>query len=204
MEVLSSHTTRPLEAEIDKTNWEDVWAWWDTAIDAHKRAGMKYIVAPWMPTPTTLKDLKQYCDYYNQIGEKCNAAGLRFGYHNHAFEFTEIEGQLMYDFMLENTDPDKVFFQMDVYWTTQGGHTPMEYFNKYPNRFELLHIKDEKELGGADSVMDFDTLFQNVDNSGVKYLIVEVEKYNFDPLESVKMSIDYLLENENVKADYSK
>ena len=93
---------------------------------------------------------------------------------------------------------------MDVYWTTQGRNTPMEYFNKYPNRIELLHIKDEKELGGADSVMDFDTLFQNVDNSGVKYLIVEVEKYNFDPLESVKMSIDYLLENENVKADYSK
>ena len=204
MEVLSSHTTRPLEAEIDKTNWEDVWAWWDTAIDAHKRAGMKYIVAPWMPTPTTLKDLKQYCDYYNQVGEKCNAAGLRFGYHNHAFEFTEIEGELMYDFMLQNTDADKVFFEMDVYWTTQGGHAPMEYFNKYPNRFELLHIKDEKELGGSDSVMDFDNLFQNIDNAGVKYLIVEVEKYNFDPLESVKMSIDYLLENENVKADYSK
>ena len=204
MKVLSSHTTRPLEADIDKTNWEEVWAWWDTAIDAHKRAGMKYIVAPWMPTPTTLSDLKQYCDYYNQIGEKCNAAGLRFGYHNHAFEFEEIEGELMYDFMLQNTDADKVFFQMDVYWTTQGGHTPMEYFNKYPNRFELLHIKDEKELGGADSVMDFDMLFQNIDNAGVKYLIVEVEKYNFDPLESVKMSIDYLLENENVKADYSK
>ena len=203
MEVLSSHTSRALEANIEETNWDDVWAWWDTTIDAHKRAGMKYIVAPWMPTPTTLEDLQQYCDYYNKIGEKCNAAGLKFGYHNHAFEYNEIEGELMYDYMLENTDADKVFFQMDVYWTTQGGHTPMAYFNKYPNRFKLLHIKDEKELGGQDSVMDFDALFQNLDNAGVEYLIVEVEKYNFDPLESVKMSLDFLLENEYVKADYA-
>lgn len=80
----------------------------------------------------------------------------------------------------------------------------MEYFNKYPNRFELLHIKDEKELGGDDGVMNFDELFQNLDKSGVKHLIVEVEKYNFDPLESIKMSIDYLLENKHVKANYSK
>ncbi len=204
MEVLSSHTTKQLGTNIEETNWDEVWTWWDVAIDSHKRAGMKYIVAPWMPTPTTLKDLKKYCDYYNKIGEKCNAAGLSFGYHNHKFEYKEIEGELMYDFMLENTDPDKVFFQMDVYWTTQGGFSPVEYFNKYPNRFKLLHIKDEKELGGQDSVMDFDTLFQNTDSSGAKYMIVEVEKYNFDPLVSIKMSIDYLLNNENVKADYSK
>ncbi len=204
MEVLSSHTARPLEANIDDTDWADVWNWWDVAIDAHKKAGMKYIVTPWMPTPETLKDLKQYCDYYNKIGEKCNAAGLSFGYHNHAFEYEEIEGELMYDYMIENTDADKVFFQMDVYWTTQGGFSPVDYFNKYPNRFKLLHIKDEKELGGDDSVMDFDELFQNIDKSGAEYLIVEVEKYNFDPLESVKMSIDYLLGNEYVKADYSK
>ena len=204
MEVLSSHTGRPLEENIENTNWEDVWNWWDTAIDAHKRAGMKYIATPWMPTPSTLKDLKQYCDYFNQIGEKCNAAGIKFGYHNHDFEYKEIEGEVMYDFMLENTDPDKVFFEMDVYWTTKGGHDPVEYFNRYPNRFKLLHIKDEKELGGNDSVMDFDNLFQKIDKSGVEHIIVEVEHYNFEPLVSVKQSIDYLLNNDNVKADYSK
>ena len=204
MEVLSSHAGKRLEEDIDKTNWDEVWAWWDVAIDAHKKAGMKYIVTASMPTPSTLKGLKQYCDYYNQIGEKCNAAGLSFGYHNHAFEYKEIEGEVMYDYMIENTDPDKVFFEMDVYWTTKGDHNPVDYFNKYPNRFKLLHIKDEKELGGTDSVMDFDNIFQNIDNSGVKYLIVEVEKYNFEPLESVKQSIDYLLNNDNVKTDYSK
>ena len=204
MEVLSSHTGRSLDENIEKTNWEEVWEWWDTAIDAHKKAGMKYIVTPSMPTPKTLNGLKQYCEYYNQIGEKCNAAGMKFGYHNHSFEYKEIEGQLMYDYMIENTDADKVFFEMDVYWTTQGGYSPVEYFNKYPNRFKLLHIKDEKELGGADSVMDFDNLFNNIENSGVEHLIVEVEHYNFKPLESVKQSIDYLLGNENVKDSYSK
>lgn len=204
MEVLSSHTGRPLEENIEETNWDDVWSWWETAIDAHKRAGMKYIATPWMPTPSTLDDLKKYCDYYNQVGEKCNAAGLKFGYHNHDFEYKEIEGKIMYDYMLENTDPDKVFFEMDVYWTTKGGHDPVEYFNKYPGRFKLLHIKDEKELGGVDSVMDFDNLFENIDSSGVEYLIVEVEHYNFEPLVSIKQSIDYLNDNNNVKASYSK
>lgn len=204
MEVISSHTARPLEENIANTNWDEVWAWWDTAIDAHKRADMKYIVAPWMPTPKTLSDLKQYCDYYNEIGEKCNTAGMKFGYHNHAFEFEEIEGKIMYDYMLENTDPDKVFFEMDVYWTTIGGYNPVDYFNKYPNRFTLLHIKDEKELGGDDGIMDMDNLFQNIDKSGVEHIIVEVEHYNFEPLESIKMSIDYLLNNNNVKADYTK
>lgn len=204
MEVLSSHTGRPLEGIIENTNWDEVWAWWDAAIDAHKRAGMKFIVTPWMPTPTTLEELSQYCDYYNQIGEKCNAAGIKFGYHNHNFEYKKIEDRVMYDYMLENTDPDKVFFQMDVYWTKQGGYDPVEYFNNYPNRFKLLHIKDEKELGGSDSVMDFDNIFKNIDQSGVEYLIVEVEHYNFEPLESIKMSIDYLLNNENVEVKYSK
>ena len=204
MEAFSSHAGRQLEEDIEKTNWDDVWSWWDVAIDAHQRAEMKFIVTPWMPTPKTLTDLRQYCDYYNKIGEKCNAAGMKFGYHNHNFEFKEIEGQLMYDYLLENTDPEKVFFEMDVYWTTQGGKDPVEYFNKYPDRFKLLHIKDEKELGGSDSVMDFNNLFQNIDKSGVEYLIVEVEHYNFEPLESVKQSIDYLLNNKYVNADYSK
>lgn len=203
MEVLSSHTSRPLADNPAETNWDETWAWWDTAIQAHKDAGMKYIVAPWMPTPATLADLQAYCDYYNQIGERCNAAGLRFGYHNHNFEFTEIEGELMYDYMLENTDPDNVFFQMDVYWVIEGGHTPVAYFNKYPGRFELLHIKDETEIGKSGKV-DFENIFNNVDESGAKYMIVEVERYTGTPLEGVKESYDYLNNAAYYKESYSK
>ena len=203
MEVLSSHTSRPLADNPAETNWDETWAWWDTAIQAHKDAGMKYIVAPWMPTPATLADLQAYCDYYNQIGERCNAAGLRFGYHNHNFEFTEIEGELMYDYMLENTDPDKVFFQMDVYWVIEGGHDPVAYFNNYPGRFELLHIKDETEIGKSGKV-DFENIFNNVDESGAKYMIVEVERYTGTPLEGVKESYDYLNNATYYKESYSK
>ncbi len=203
MEVLSSHTSRPLADNPAETNWEETWAWWDTAIQAHKDAGMKYIVVPWMITPTTLADLQAYCDYYNQIGERCNAAGLRLGYHNHNFEFTEVEGELMYDYMLESTDPDKVFFQMDVYWVIEGKHDPVAYFNNYPGRFELLHIKDETEIGKSGKV-DFENIFNNVDESGAKYMIVEVERYTGTPLEGVKESYDYLNNATYYKESYSK
>ena len=126
LEVLSSHAGRPLADNTKDTNWDEVWKWWDTAIQAHKDAGMKYLVVAWIPTPKTLADLQAYCDYFNKIGEKCNAAGIRFGYHNHNFEFTEIEGEMMYDYMLKNTDPAKVFFQMDVYWVVRGGQSPVD------------------------------------------------------------------------------
>ena len=203
MKVLSSHTGKALNDNISETNWTETWAWWDTAIAAHKAAGMKYIVTPWMPTVKTLADLKAYCDYYNKIGEKCNAAGLRFGYHNHNFEFSKIEGETMYDFMLKNTDPAKVFFQMDVYWVVRGGQSPVDYFNKYPGRFELLHIKDNKELGQS-GMVGFDAIFGNTKNAGTRYLVVEVEKYNFDPLISIQKSLNYLQNHPLVKKSYSK
>ena len=203
LEVLSSHTSRPLANNPNDTNWDEIWTWWDTAIQAHKDAGMKFIVAPWMPKPTTLADLQVYCDYYNQIGEKCNAAGLRFGYHNHNFEFTEIEGEMMYDYLLKNTDPEKVFFQMDVYWVVRGGQSPVDYFNAYPGRFEQLHIKDNKELGQS-GMVGFDAIFNNIANSGAKYLIVEVEKYTGTPFAGVKESYNYLTNADYVKASYSK
>lgn len=201
MEVLSSHATHPLAENPADTDWDALWAWWDTAIQAHKAAGMKYIVAPWMPTPSTLEGLQAYCDYYNQVGEKCNAAGLRFGYHNHSFEFKEIEEVLMYDYMIENTDPSKVFFQMDVYWVLEGGKEPVDYFENYPGRFELLHIKDETELGRSGKV-DFENIFNNIDGSGAKYMIVEVERYTGTPFEGVKESYDYLNDADFVKESY--
>lgn len=203
MTVLSSHLSKSLNDKILDTNWNEIWKWWDTAIQAHKAAGMKYVVVPWMPSVKKLSDLKAYCDYYNQIGEKCNAAGLRFGYHNHSFEFDKVEGEIMYDYMLKNTDPAKVFFQMDVYWVVRGGQSPVDYFNAYPGRFEILHVKDNKELGQS-GMVGFDAIFANTAKAGVKYLVVEVEKYNFKPLESVKKSLDYLVKSPFVKSKYTK
>jgi sugar phosphate isomerase/epimerase len=204
MKVLSSHTTKLLEEkELASGDFSGSLKWWDEAIAAHKAAGMEYIVAPWMNVPETLKDLQTYCEYYNQIGKRCKENGLSFGYHNHAHEFQKVEDKVMYDYMLENTNPEYVFFQMDVYWVVRGQQSPVDYFNKYKGRFTLLHIKDNKELGQS-GMVGFDAIFKNTDTAGVKHLIVEVENYNFAPEESVKQSLDYLLNCPLVKESYSK
>jgi sugar phosphate isomerase/epimerase len=141
----------------------------------------------------SLDTLKRYCDYFNLIGEKCNARGIRFGYHNHDKEFsTQLEGQTIYDFMLKNTDPAKVMFEMDLYWTVMGGANPVDYFNKFPGRFELWHIKDKYEIGGAGTMMDFASIWAAAAKSGMKYGVVEVEEYNFDQFTSCQKSIDFL------------
>lgn len=204
MKVLSSHTTKPLsEKELASKDFSESLKWWDEAIKAHKAAGMKYIVAPWMDVPKTLKDLQTYCEYYNEIGKRCKENGISFGYHNHAHEFQKVEDKVMYDYMLKNTNPEYVFFQMDVYWVVRGQQSPVDYFNKYKGRFALLHIKDNKELGQS-GMVGFDAIFKNTDAAGVKHLIVEVEKYNFTPTESVKQSLDYLLNCPLVKENYDK
>jgi sugar phosphate isomerase/epimerase len=203
MKVLSSHTTKQLsEKELRTKDFTAPLAWWDEAIEAHLAAGMKYIVAPWMEVPKTLADLQTYCDYYNAIGKKCKEKGLSFGYHNHAHEYTKIEDAMMYDYMLEHTNPEWVFFQMDVYWTVMGRQSPVEYFQKYPGRFTLLHIKDHKELGQS-GMVGFDAIFKNTGAAGTKSLIVEVEQYNYAPAESIKISLDYLLDCSLVKESYT-
>lgn len=187
---LGSHTGRDLPEE---GQWDETMLWWDQCIDAHAAAGVKWIVQPWMGRVgyESLEGLKKYCDYWNAVGEKCNAKGIRFGYHNHDKEFTELEGEIIYDFMLQNMDADKVMFQLDLYWCVVGGKNPVDYFNNYPGRFEIWHIKDKAELG-ASGTMDFEAYWAAAKVSGMKYGVVEVEEYNFDPFESVKMSFDYL------------
>lgn len=191
LQFLGAHTGQAVPTE---ETWDEIMAWWDTCIAAHKAAGVKWIVQPWMGGSAyeSLEGLKDYCEYFNAVGEKCNAAGIRFGYHNHDQEFTtEYEGKPLYDWMLELTDPEKVMFQLDLYWIAEGGKNALDYFEKYPGRFELWHIKDEKELGESGK-MDFASVFAEREKSGAKYGIVEVERYNFEPIESCKKSMDYL------------
>ena len=189
--ILSSHTGRPVP---DSTNYDQTMAWWDACIDAHVTAGAKFIVQPSMGRSAyeSIEGLKAWCDYFNAVGEKCNAKGIRFGYHNHAKEFTTMWGDtIMYDFMLQNTDPVKVMYQLDLYWCVEGGKNPVDYFNKYPGRFELWHIKDKEEIG-ASGMMDFAAIWAAAAKSGMQYGIVEVEKYNFDQFTSCAKSIDFL------------
>lgn len=198
MYVLSSHTSRELP---NSSNYEATMDWWDKCIDAHVAVGAKYIVQPSMGRSAyeSIANLKQWCDYFNTVGEKCNAKGIRFGYHNHNREFTTVHGDtIMYDFMLQNTDPAKVMFQIDLYWCVEGGKDPVEYFNKYPGRFELWHIKDKEEIG-ASGMMNFEAIWAAATVSGMKYGIVEVERYNFDEFTSCAMSLDFLNNAKYVK-----
>ncbi|WP_291862162.1 sugar phosphate isomerase/epimerase [Marinilabilia sp.] len=201
MEFLSSHTGQDLP---DSSSWESTMAWWDQCIEAHKAAGVKYIVQPWMGEKGyhSLDGLKQYCEYFNEVGKKCRENGISFGYHNHDGEFAELEGEVIYDFMLQNTNPENVFFQLDLYWIKEGGKSAVDYFNNYPGRFLQLHVKDEKELG-ASGEMDFESSLALADKAGVDYLIVEVEKYDFDPLVSVEKSLEFLQNADFVRLSYS-
>ena len=205
MTVLSSHTTHGLsDEELASGDFTEALKWWDQCIAAHKEAGMEYIVTPYLSVPKTLKDLQTYCDYYNEVGKRCQAAGLKYGYHNHAHEFQKVEDkELMLDYMLQHTNPEYVFFQMDVYWVVRGQNSPVDYFNKYPGRFTMLHIKDHREIGQS-GMVGYDAIFKNTDTAGVRHIVAEIEKYSCPVEESVKQSLDYLLDAPFVKASYSK
>ena len=205
MKVLSAHVSRGLSPEeLASGDLSEALAWWDKCIQVHKEAGMKYIVTPWMGLQASLHDLQVYCDYLNEVGRRCQAAGIQYGYHNHAYEFEKVEDKVMYDYLLEHTDPALVFFQMDVYWTVIGKASPVDYFERYPGRFKMLHIKDEWEVGQS-GMVGFDAIFKNADKAGLQDFVVEIERYKHDDiLVSFQESADYLLNASFVKPTYAE
>lgn len=205
LKSLSTHIGRNLsDEELASGDFTESMKWWDQAIAAHKAAGCKYVVCPSFAVPQTLAGLKTYCDYFNAIGAKCKENGMLFGYHNHSHEFNKVEDKVIYDFMLENTNPESVFFEMDVYWAVMGHAAPVEYFKKYPGRFTMLHIKDYRELGES-GMVGFDAIFNNASLAGMKDFIVEIEAFTKgDWKESMKACADYLLKSDFVKASYEE
>lgn len=188
MKMTSAHLGGP---NYTKEKAGEAIDWWKKALEDHQEAGVRFMVKPSMPTLKTLDELKIWCDFYNTIGELTAASKIQFGYHNHAREFEKIEGEIIYDFMLKNTDPKKVFFEMDVYWVMRGGFNAVDYMNKYPDRFPVLHIKDEKEIGESGQI-DFKAIYETAYKNGLKDSFVEVERYNFEPVESVRKSYQFL------------
>lgn len=205
LKSLSTHIGKNLsDEELASGDFTESMKWWEQAIAAHKAAGCKYVVCPSFAVPQTLAGLKTYCDYFNAIGAKCKENGMLFGYHNHSHEFNKVEDKVIYDFMLENTNPEYVFFEMDVYWAVMGHAAPVEYFKKYPGRFTMLHIKDYRELGES-GMVGFDAIFNNAGLAGMKDFIVEIEAFTKgDWKESMKACADYLLKSDFVKATYEK
>ena len=175
-----------------------------TGVHPATNVGTDYYDVVGMALFNTLAEADVICKYLNKVGEMVNAAGMKFGYHNHSYEFNKVEGQVWYDYMIKHTDADKVFYEMDVYWAVRGQVSPVEYFKKYPNRFTLLHIKDHKEIGQS-GMVGFDAIFRHADIAGVEHIIVEAEAYeSADMMEGVGLCADYLLKADFVKADYTK
>ena len=190
MKTLSGHYGIDL---LDK-NWEKACA------DA-KSLGQQYVVVPWLNEEfyKTLDVLKQTCAKINKAAVVAKAAGLKMGYHNHAFEFKQVEGQVIFDVMLQELDPKLVSIEMDLFWVVNAGQDPMKYFEKYPGRFEQWHVKDmdktdrNRNADVGTGTIDFKAIFANAKKSGMKHFYIEQETYPGTPADSIKASITNLL-----------
>ena len=146
--------------------------------------GMKYLINPWVGPQKSMDDFKRITDDFNKQGEICKQHGIKFAYHNHGYTFVDLDGQIPHDYLLENTNPDLVDFEMDMYWTVAAGVDPIAYMKKFPNRFKLVHVKDlAKTANGIESCIigkgsiDYKSLLPQAAAQGVKYFIVEQEAY---------------------------
>ena len=183
----------------------------DVLIADVKAAGFKYFIAPVPPMGmfkydmNTRKlsmedDLEKLTNILNTIAKKADAAGLEFLYHNHNFEFEpNKDGIIPIEYMLEHLDPKIVNFQMDLYWVTKAGADPVAYFEKYPGRFKIWHVKDMDEQGRFAPVgtgtIDFGRILAHKKDSGMKYYIVEQDQMydGMDPMEAIKISREGLI-----------
>jgi len=174
MDIISSHA----RASFDTDDVDGTLAAWGKVFDDHKAMGCKYVVFPMNRWADNVEQMKVECDLMNKIGEEANKRKIKFGYHNHDQEFQNIPGtdQKIEDFLIANTDPDKVFFQMDVFWVTQGGQDPVAYLKKYPKRFEVLHIKDDYVIGESGKI-DYKAIFDQFYKNKHKDWFVEIEEY---------------------------
>jgi len=170
------------------------------AIEAAGVVGHRYLIYAYLPAEESrsLDDYRRLAERLNRAGEECRRAGVQFGYHNHDFEFAPMEGRIPYDLLLEGTDAGLVKMELDLYWITRGGQSPLAYFRKHPGRFPLVHVKDMDatperhftEVGRG--TIDFKTIFAASKQAGIKHYFVEQDETPASPFDSIGTSIDYL------------
>ncbi|MEI6189091.1 MAG: sugar phosphate isomerase/epimerase [Chitinophagia bacterium] len=146
--------------------------------------GMKYLICPSKGPQKSIDDFKRFADEFNKCGEIANKHGIRFAYHNHDYSFKAMNGGIPQDVMMDSTDPKLVDFEMDIYWVVAAGANPVDYLNKYPNRFKLCHVKDLVKIPtGHEScvigkgTIDFKNILKLGAQKGLQYFIVEQEAY---------------------------
>ncbi|MEB0277432.1 sugar phosphate isomerase/epimerase [Mucilaginibacter sp. 5C4] len=176
---------------------------WQKAVDDAAAVGLKYMVCAFLfdTERGNLDHYKQTADKLNKAGELCKKAGIQLCYHNHAFEFDAQDNQYPYDLLLNNTDADLVKMEMDLYWIYKAKQDPVVWFNKYPGRFPLWHIKDMDKTPKAfytevgNGVIPFKEVFKHAKTAGLKYFYNEQDETPGDPLVSIAQSYIYIKEN---------
>jgi sugar phosphate isomerase/epimerase len=188
---------------------------WPETLEAAAVVGHKYLVCPWFEVKDRTADgYKKAVELFNKAGEASQKAGIQFAYHNHGFEFEKTEGlgdTLPFDYFLTKTDPKLVKFELDLCWITVAGQDPVAYFNKYPGRFPLVHVKDWSKEGTAnpeykvavghavanghlanvgEGSIDFKRIFEHSSKAGIKHYFVENDEAK--GLDDIRVSYNYL------------
>ncbi len=182
---------------------------WQKSIREAKALGLKYMVNAILEPEErqSFDDYKRLAELFNKAAEATHMAGIQFCYHNHNFEFKKYGDTTAYDYLLKACDPKLVKFEMDCFWVTHAGQDPVAYFKRYPGRFPLLHIKDLKagnpptqeldprmglftEVGKG--VINWKRIFTAAPKGGMVHFYVEQDECEIPPLESIKISFDYL------------
>lgn len=201
LKIVSSHVNPSVEGvpfvrEYTKELTPKIMEYWKATAADHAKLGCKYLIQPMMPSIENHDDAKLVCDVFNQAADVIKAEGIAtgFGYHNHNMEFKRVVteeqkaklkgnpfaafmkvGDQIYDLMLRDTDPSKVYFEMDVYWTVMGQNDPVEYLQKHADRIKVLHIKD-RAVFGQSGMMNFEMIFKQMYANGIQDYFVELEK----------------------------
>ncbi|MEW5915564.1 MAG: sugar phosphate isomerase/epimerase [Gemmatimonadota bacterium] len=168
-------------------------------LEAAMSLGHRYVVIAWMDAAqrASLDDWKRIAEQFNRIGEMTRSSGLRFAYHNHEYDHVPLEGRVPLDVLLESTDPSLVRVELDLYWITKGGGDWRSYFDRWPGRFPMVHVKDS--AGPPDHVMcdvgtgtiPFANIFAQKGRAGIEHFFVEHDTPK-DPIASIRSSYDYL------------
>lgn len=172
---------------------------WTQALEEAHILGHRYLCVAWIPEEQrrTIDGYKRVAELFNRAGAQADAHGIRFAYHNHSYEFERLEGQLPYDVILAATEPRHVALELDIYWITRGGQNPLAYFDRYPRRFELVHVKDAgpppeyqmKDVGAG--TIDWKRIFAQRTAAGIRHYFVEHDE-PADPFASIRASFEYL------------
>ena len=182
---------------------------WKKVVDLAQRYGMHYLVVGDNPR-ISIEAWKRRADLFSECGKLSQAAGIQFCYHAHFNEFARSGGTCGYDILLTQCDPALLKIEMDCFWATYAGVDPVAYFERYPGRFPMLHIKDmykgaaiDLKNGPSDNgpnpfapvgqgKIDWKRIFAHAGKAGVKHIFVEQDRCNMPPMEAIKISFDYL------------